>query len=89
MIVTSSGRHSTSRRAIDSRYGRLWTTIACLAAAAWIGVAVTMRRFVVGMLSSAAAVLVLVGIGHHVIVGLHRGPALVDSSASGHAPGGV
>lgn len=112
VTVTSSERRSTSKRPVDSRYGRLWTTTACLAAAAWIVVAVTqsplgplslfalglsfyggllaartprmsvvtMRRFVVGMLSTAAAVLVIVGIGHHVVAGLVTVAALAATS---------
>jgi hypothetical protein len=102
VTVISSERRSTSRRPVDSRYGLLWTTTACLAAAAWIAVAVTqsplgplslfilglslyggmlaagtplmsvvtLRRFGIGMLSTAAAALVITGIGHHVVAGL-------------------
>jgi hypothetical protein len=42
--------------------------------------AVTTRRFVIGMLSTAAAVLVIVGIGHHVVAGLVTVAALAATS---------
>jgi hypothetical protein len=41
VTVTARGRRRTSDWAASSRYGRLWTTTACLAAAVWIAVAVT------------------------------------------------
>jgi hypothetical protein len=113
VTVTSIERPGTSERAIDSRYGRLWTTTACLAAAVSIAVAVTqspsgplslfvlslsfyggllvarpprvsavamVRRFVNGMLGTAAAVLVTVGIAHHVAAGLATAAVLAATS---------
>jgi hypothetical protein len=41
VTLTPGEPRRTSKLALGSRYGRFWTTTACLAGAAWIAVAVT------------------------------------------------